>query len=434
MAVDPRTDGRVVLFTLAMMLITGVVFGLAPALAGTRGNIAAALKSGGQSAASSRLRSALVSAQAAFAIVLLIATGALAQTLSRLRPEEFAQSPDRVLLFTMKPPPEIYKAERLRTLYAELTRRVSALPGVQAAALAQDGPLSSRPHTLPVKLPDGGLVQADMDVVGPGFFEAAGIRRIAGRDFTLADREGSQRVAIVNQSLSKRLFGGANPIGRTMLVSLGRLEGRHEIVGVAADVHYYDVHKTPQPAYWMPGDQEGLYMPTLFVRWRGGDTGAGMQAVRHEIDAVDAGFPVFNVRSFEMRIRDALARERMMAQFSAALGALALLMAAVGFYGLLAYAVTRRTREIGIRMALGSRAIEVVWLVAREGLRPLAWGVLAGAVAAVAVARYLPEAPHAGWIPFAAAVSALSVAGSAATIIPALRATRVDPLRALRVD
>jgi hypothetical protein len=286
----------------------------------------------------------------------------------------------------------------------------------------------------PVVLPGGKTLQAHSDSVTPGFFEAVGIARLSGRDFTPADRQGAPAVAIVNQALARGLFGNLDPIGQTLTVRRGNSDGRYQIVGLVADTHYFDPHKPPQPGVWLAADQDGLYMPTLFVRSGRPDTGALMAAIRREFDEIDRGFPIFNVRTLEMRIRDSLARERMVAQFSAALGALALLIAAVGLYGLLAYAVTRRTREIGIRMALGSCSTGIVWLIARDGLRRVAWGGLAGGVLSIILARFVPAAPRLGFAPFAGALVVLCAVGAAATMLPAARASRVDPLRALRVE
>jgi predicted permease len=428
MVVDIRAEGRVVLFHFGVMLLTGLAFGLAAALAATRGDFGA-LKTAGR-ASGSRLRGVLVGGQAAFSLVLLVAAGAFLQQLSHLRPTEFGPAPERVLLFTIKPQPELYPPQRLAPLLSELVRRISALPGVQVAALADYGPLGSLAGSGPVTHPDGSLLHADYDTVTPGFFDAVGIARIGGRDFRPADRD----VVIVNQSLARALFGDANPIGRTLTIPSGKPDGRYQIVGVVADTHYFDPHRPPQPGLWLAASQDGLYMPTLFVRSSGPQTGALMTAIRRALDDLDPGFPVFNVRTFEMRIRDSLARERMVAEFSGALGSLALVMAAVGLYGLLAYAVTRRTREIGVRMALGSSAASVVWLVALDGIRPIAWGAAAGAILSLALARLLPAAPGIGLLPLAAAVAMMGVVAAAAAVIPAIRAARIDPLTALRTD
>jgi predicted permease len=428
MVVDIRAESRVVLFHFAVMLLTGLAFGLAAALAATRGDFGG-LKIAGR-ASGSRLRGILVGGQAAFSLVLLIAAGAFVQQLSQLRPAEFGRAPERVLLFTIKPQPELYPPQRLAPLLAELVRRISALPGVQVAALADYGPLGSLAGSGPVTLPDGSPLRTEYDTVTPGFFEAVGIARVAGRDFQPIDRD----VVIVNQSLARALFGDTNPIGRTLTIPSGKPDGRYEIVGVVADTHYFDPHRPPQPGLWIAASQRGLYMPTLFVRSARPETGALMTAIRHALDDLDPGFPVFNIRTFEMRIRDSMARERMVAEFSGALGSLALVMAAVGLYGLLAYAVTRRTREIGVRMALGSSAADVVWLVTLDGVRPIAWGAAVGAILSTILARLLPSAPAIGLVPVMAAVAMMCVVGVAAAVLPAMRAARIDPLTALRTD
>jgi predicted permease len=371
----------------------------------------------------------------AFSMVLLIAAGVFIQTLARLRPADYHAPADRVLLFTMKPQQEIYSPDRIRAVSTELVRRISDLPGVASAALAENGPFGSRSSSSLVETPGHEPVQVAIDFVTPRFFDVVGIPRLAGRDFTTADRQGSPLVAIVNQALARSLFANQSPIGRTFLRTNDKTRV-YEIVGVVADAHYYDVHTDPPPGAWFAIQQDVPYMPTLHVRTNDADTAAAMAAVRREFDAIDKGFPVFNIKTLEVRMEDSLARERMVAALSVAFGMLALVLAAIGLYGVLAYMVTRRTREIGIRMALGSSARSVLWLTAREALVLVGAGSLAGiAIATVAsrvLAQYLFGASPVD--PLTLLVSGAVMVGVAgiAVGLPAMRACRIDPLVALR--
>ena len=439
--VDLRPDGRALAFTSALTFVTAVVFGLLPAAHATRGSIVAGLKdAAGLSRAGhgGRVRRSLVVAQVAFSLLLLIAAGWFVRALSSLRPLDFHAPADRVVLFTMKPQREIYTPDRVRQLVTEIERRVAALPGVRLAAFAENGPLGSRIDNVTYETDDRTSVHGALDLVSPGFFGTVGLPIVAGRDFEAGDRQGTPLVAIVNDALGRALFHGANPIGRRIRVPGDPLRRTFEVVGVAATTHYYDLHAAPAPAAWISLQQETPYMPTLHVRTNGTDAAATIAAVRREFDAVDKGFPVFNVRTFEDRIDDSLSRERMVATISAAFGVAALLLSAVGLYGIVAYSVSRRQREIGIRMALGSTRQSVTWLIAREALGVVAVGALVGAVLATGagpiVARYLYGiAPYDAGVLLAAG-GAMFVIALIAASVPAARAARVDPFVTLRSE
>jgi macrolide transport system ATP-binding/permease protein len=446
--IDLHPDVRVLMFSLLLSLITGLLFGVVPALQVTRGDLAASLKADSASSVGSRgagIRKTLVVSQVAFSLVLLIVAGLFVRTLSNLRPDDFHVRADRVLLFTMKPQRELYDPNRFRQLAAELLHRVTGLPGVQSAALAENGPLGSRDDVSLLEAPGGDSVQAAVDWITPGFFETIGVPRIAGRDFTEGDAQGALPVVIVNAALARALFNNENPIGRTVAgrVALGvrpqdRNPRQFTIVGIVADAHYYDVHLPPPPAAWFAIQQDTPYMPTLHVRTATADTNAVMSAVRHEFDALDKGFPVFNIKTLGLRIEDSLSRERMVADISAGFGLLALLLAGVGLYGILAYSVSRRTREIGIRVALGSSTVDIVWLIGREALILVTGGAVVGiAISTLAghlLARYLFGVSSTDPAALLASAAAMLLIATIAVSIPAYRASRVDPLVALRSD
>jgi predicted permease len=435
-------DNRALLFTFAISLLTGLFFGLPPALQATRGDLASTLKADSAASIGERrsigFRKILVASQVAFSLVLLIVAGIFVRTLSDLRPTDYRANPDRVALFTMKPQQEIYNAERRLVLAAELIRRVSALPGVQSAALAENGPLGSRTSSDPVDVPGHDSMNVASDSVSAGFFDTVGIARIAGRDFGAGDKQGSPPVVIVNQTLERALFPNQNALGKILRVHAGKADGYYTIVGVVADTRYYDVHKPPQPFVWLSIQQITPYMPTLHVRTATSDTAGMIAAVRHEFDVLDKGFPVFNIRTLEARIEDSLAGERMVASLSGAFGMLALALAAVGLYGVLAYSVSRRKREIGIRMALGASSDSVLWMIAREAFLLVGAGTAAGVAIAIAGSRVMPHylAGVSSVNPaiLVACTLAMFIIAALAVSIPARRACRVEPLAALRQD
>jgi predicted permease len=444
-ALDLHPDIRALLFTSALSLLTGILFGLTPALHSTHGDLAATLKSDSASSLGERrsagFRKVLIVSQVAFSLVLLIAAGIFVRTLSGLRPADYRANPKRVLLFTMKPQREIYSDDRKRLLAAELVRRVREMPGVQAAALAENGPLGSRGASASIEAPGHEPVRADLDWISAGFFDTIGVPRIAGRDFHAADKPGAPGVVIVNESLARAFFKNESPIGRAILFSPGR-KGRRafEIVGVVVDTHYYDVHKEPGPTAWFTfqDDAPAPYMPTLHVRTATSETSAVIAGIRRAFDLVDKGFPVFNIKTLEVRMEESLSRERMVANISTAFGVLALALAAVGLYGILAYSVSRRTREIGLRMALGSGPGRILWMVAREALVLVGIGSVAGLTLAIGasrvLSRYLVGASGPGPAILIVCVASMLAMAALAISIPALRACRVDPLDALRHD
>jgi predicted permease len=444
--VDLTPDSRALFFTFGLALLSGVVFGLAPALQTSRGNLADSLKSdsaasigGGRGAG---IRKILVVCQIAFSVVLLVAAGLFVRTLSNLRPLDYP-SPERVLLFTMKPPPEIYGFAKDRLMIAELLRRVSAIPGVQSAAIGEAGPLASRQWTDPVRVADQEPVQAATDQATPGFFAAIGLPLVAGRDFRASDTPAAPRVAIINQKLARELFRNENPIGRVLeMPPLGAPlppgPRRCEIIGVVGDSHYHDLRIEPGPAVWLAFQDYPPYLSTLHVRLSTLGTFEGMAAIRREFDAVDRDVPVSNIRTLAEQIDDSLSRERMVAQLSAAFGTVALLLAAIGLYGILAFSVESRRREIGIRMALGSSSSGVIALIARETLAIVAAGSVIGIAAAIggarAVAARVVGVSPLDSLTLAASLLVIAAVSAAAVAIPAYRAARVDPMVALKYE
>ena len=438
---DP--DPRTVWFTAGLTVLAGLAFGLLPALRATGDDPTLSLKS--DSAASigdaggAGFRKALAVSQVALSLLLLTVAGLFERSLGNLRAADPFPHPDRVLLFRMKPQEELYDGTRIRILTAEVLRRMSTLPGVKSAALAEEGPYGSRgPFAAHVRTPDGRSVDADLDMVTPGFFATIGVPLLNGRDFSVLDKEGSKPVVIVNDLLAQRLFPGENPVGKMIIAPLKAQNLAFEIVGVVPAARYYDLHLPPSPGCFYNLQQWGPYMPTLHVRVESANPGTVVAEVRREFDAIDRGVPVFDVKTLQDRANDTLAQQRMVGDLAAAFGALALTLVAVGLYGLMAFSVARRSREIGIRVALGAERVQIMRLIARQGMSIVLAGVAFGLPASFLLTHLM-----AGMLygiepsdPVTFLVVSLLLAGVAfvASYLPARRATKVDPMVALRYE
>jgi predicted permease len=439
LAIDLHVDWRALVFTFSIALLTGILFGLLPAFQATSGSTASVLKSDTPASTEgrhARFRKVLVMAQVAFSLALLIAAGVFVETVSKLRPSGYSVNPARVLLFTMKPQQEIYSDQRKLQISTELVQRISDLPGVASAALAENGPLGARWDNRAVARPGREPIDAGGDAVSPGFFDTVGIRRISGRDFNAQDKLGAPLVAIVNESLARLLYPNEEPVGQALNIQVEKQNQTYRIIGVVADTRYYDVHKPEEPFVWISMWQNAPYMPTLFVQSKLANN-AGMTArVLAQFNAVDKGFPVFDIKTMADRIEDSLAGERMVANLSGGFGIVALMLAAVGLYGILAYSVSRRTREIGIRMALGARPGSVLWMVVREAFVLVGFGSAAGLLMALAtfraISHYLQGVAPLQPVVAVACVFGMLLTALCALAVPALRACRIDPLRALR--
>jgi predicted permease len=446
-ALDVKPDPRALGFCLALTVITAFLSGLAPALQATRLDLLSSLKSGSPSgrAGPSQARRALVVAEVALSLLLLVGATLLVRTLQNYHGVEAGFEKDGVVLFTMKHVHERYTPERLQLFCQELVESVRRLPGVRAAGLAETGPLSgreggNRPVAAPAA-PSAGTVSALVDRVSPGFLDSLGIRLLEGRDFSFADREGAPPVAIIDERLARRLFGSAGALGERIRIDLG---GRapdvkdFEVVGVAGAIRYRNLREDPGDAVYLSLLQGARpWMPTLHVRGEGSAL-PPVAAVRQVFQALDKELPVFNVKTMQERVNESLAQSRLLAELSASFGALAGLLAAIGLYGVMAHAVTSRTREIGIRMALGARPAGVLWLVLRDSLRLVSPGLLLGLAAALFAVRWISSQLF-GLTPLDPATLSLAVllmlaVAAAASYLPARGACRIDPTRALRQD
>jgi predicted permease len=443
-AISTSLDGRVLSFSFALALVTGLLFGLLPAWQASRAEVAAALKDqaapvipGGRAWS----RKALVSAQVALSMLLLAGSGLFLRSLENLRRVDVGFNTENLVTFQVDASLAGYKPDQTRRSYAALNEKLAAAPGVTAATVSQGGILTGDSSTSTINIEgyqpkEGQDMNPQVNGVGPGFFKAMGIPLLMGREFTPADAFGARKVAVVNQTFVKRFFGGENPIGRRF--GFGHDKPEVTIVGVANDSKYVGLRDEPIRFVYIPYQQfDDLAGASFYVRTPLGAE-AMARVIRAAVREAAPGMAVSNLITMERQIDQALMAERLVALLCTAFGVLAALLAAVGLYGVTAYSVGRRTREIGIRMALGARRRAVLGLVLRE----IAWlagaGILAGLPLALGLTRLAKTflyglEPH---DPVSLALAALLMAGVAflAGWAPAWRAARVDPLVALRYE
>jgi len=441
----PGLDARLLLYGFLVSLATGIVFGLAPAWRTARQEIAPALKdqSGGSSAggAQSQLRRALVSAQIGLALLLLIAAGLFSRSLYNLLNHNVGFAADRLVTFSVDPSLSGYSNERALAFFRELGQRLANLPGAKAAASAEFIPFGGSNWGSGVKAPDtraasDKFVSVQENSVSPGYFRTMAVPFLAGRDFTAADTAGRPNVAILNRTLARFLYGDENPVGRHLVTGGDQEDVR--IVGVVADSQYTGLRDAPARFLYVPYEQGGsdfTRQAAFFVRTQA-DESSVMGAVEAIMKQLDPNVPVQHLTTMRTLIRNSVGTERLMAILAIAFGALAATLAAVGLYGTISYAVTRRTREFGIRIALGAERARILGLVLREVGWMLAAGIAVGLPVSYALARLVESSlfgirAHDPWVLAGAALFMIAVA-IAAALIPGTRAMRIEPVRALK--
>ena len=439
-------DWRVWGFAAGVSMATGILFGLAPALRGAALDLAPALKQGARGASPpQRFVRALSVVQVAVSLVLLIGAGLLVRTLRYLDDIDGGFPRDRVYTVSLSPRGSDQKngpnGPRLNRLYLDLLERIRAIPGVVSASLAGE-PATMRGYGRPYKSGDGRQFSAHQNQIYPGYFATVGSAIVQGRDFGPADMaEGAPLVVIVNETLARQVFAGESPVGKRILcsgrISMGEKDSPCEVIGVARDIPYSTLKTDPQNAIYMTFLQAptGRGQMELIVR-EAANRGDVPALLRREVAAMDPYMPGFPVRTLAIQVDEALARERLLALISTVFGALAALLAAIGLYGVVAYSVSRRVQEIGVRMALGALPRGVFRLVLGETLALVALGIACGLPAALAATRLLsgflygvkPGDP----MVLAASIGLLLATAAIAGYIPAQRAARIDPVVALR--
>ncbi|HLJ44384.1 MAG TPA: ABC transporter permease [Bryobacteraceae bacterium] len=445
MALATSLDTPVLAFTIGITLLTGLLFGLAPALRLSRIDISESLKESGRGLANSgralRMTKALVITQVALSLLLVAGAGLFLRTLWNLQSAPVGYVRDQLLQVSIDGLTAGYKGTRIVSLYHDLTGRLGSLPGVRSVTYSRNGLFTNTDSGDDVQVEgyaprneeDNG---AAFDRIGAAYFSTLGIPIILGREIERSDVAGSQLVCVINEAFAKHFFAGRNPIGRTVFVGPDK-KTPVTVVGVAKDVHDHQVRGDVDPRFYVSLEQgvEGVSPGVYFEIRASGDPARLSNAARKTILDVNGDIPV-NTLTVRQTMDNGNAQPRMLARLCSIFGILALVLAAVGLYGVLSYSVARRTNEIGIRMALGAAKSGIVAMILRETGSMLAGGVVAGALAVAAFGRlvtaWLYGLTALDPLTIFAAVAALCLVALVAGCIPALRAARVNPVMALR--
>ncbi len=443
LSLSTSPDARVLAFTMAVTLATAVIFGLLPAFRGSRVPAAAVLRASAGSIAGGghvRLRKTFVGVQVALCLVLLVGAGLFVRTLGNLRSVDLGFRSENVAMFGVRPATR-YDEARARQMVRSVLEGIAAVPGVAAAGANTTRLLTGgrwdNQITIPgVDPPNGEVPWSFFNAVTPGYFQALGIPIVMGRDLTWGDWGSGRKLALINESLVKEYFGGAHPVGRQM--GQGRAAPADtEIIGVFGDARYHDVRSQVPRQTFVNIDSRPFGAINVFTRIAG-DPRQVLPRVRAEIQRIDANLVVFDMRMMDEQLDRLLANERLLSFLSSGFAVLATLLAAVGLHGVLAFVVARRTREIGLRLALGAGRRSVVTLVLREMLIVVLAGLAAGGAAAWLAGRYVQTllfgVQAADWPVFAASAAALALAALAGALAPAWRAARLSPILALRAE
>jgi putative ABC transport system permease protein len=443
-------DTRVLGFSLLMTCFSGLVFGLAPALQSSHVDLNTTLKEGGRSGAEgfrrNRLRKLFIVSEFALALLLLIGAGLMIRSFLRLQGVNPGFAPVRLLTAQIVLPQSRYReGAKVGAFQRQLLQRLQALPGVQAASVSMSLPpnllIMRNPFTVEGQAPAPGqsLPLAEHILVSPDYFRTLGIEQRAGRAFTDADDANAPQVIIINEALARQYFTNQDPVGRRMQFGDYSPTGPWlTIVGVVADVKYSGLREAVQPAIYT-AFQQNLWWRSMYLAVKAdGDPLGLVNTVRNEVQALDRDLPVSQIKTMDQLMSDAVAEPRVYTLLLGIFGAVALLLAALGIYGVMAYAVTQRTHEIGVRLALGAQSGDVLRLVVSAGMRLALLGIAIGLLAAFALTRLMskllfnvsPTDP----LTFALIVLLLLGVALLACYLPARRAMKVDPMIALRCE
>jgi putative ABC transport system permease protein len=443
-------DLRVLGFTFLVSLLTGVLFGLAPALRATKTDLNESLKEGGRGGAgdgrSSRVRSLLVVSEVALSLVLLVGAGLLFRSFLRLQEVELGFRPEHILTFSIAPSgPNFTRDPQYSAFYSQVAGRVGALPGVTAVGVINTLPLSKGPTSGfqvegQTQLPKDRWPRVNYRSVSPDYFRAVGVPVLKGRAFDAHDDPSAPPVVIVNQSLARRDFPGEDPVGKR--INLGGVTSNGqplwwEIVGVVGDVRSLELRSEAEPELYTSYLQDPFAGMSYVVRASVGPEGL-IPSVREVVREVDRAQPVTDFREMEQIVNEAAAQPRFNSLLLAAFAGLSLLLAAAGIYGVMSYGVTQRTREIGLRMALGAQGRDVLRLVVGRGMGLTLLGVGLGLAASFGLTRVLRSllfgVSETDPLTFAGVSLVLALVAFLACLVPARRAAKVDPMVALRYE
>ena len=442
--IQPTPDVRILAFTFVLTLFTGIVFGLLPALKASNPDQWATLKDtvGGiaGTGGSLFLRKGLVAAQVALSFLLLFGAGLFVRSLQNLQTTDTGVEMDNLITFRLSPALSGYDNPRTVNMYNELLERLRSTPGIKSASHVAVSILSgdewdSSTSVEGHQAKDGEDMQAFMNALSPGYFETMGIKLLDGRDFRTSDIVESPKIAIVNRKFAQHFFGDKPAVGKR----LGRGTGPEtkmdiEIVGVVEDSLYEGPREGVRRQVFWPGYGGSA---TFYVRTTEASASA-FNVIRNEVKRLDAGMPVYDVKTVQGQLDETLLTDRLIALLSGGFGLLATLLASIGLYGVMAFIVARRRKEIGLRLALGAEPAGVLWIVMREVLILLSIGLAIGVPAAIGLGRYVSSQlygiqPNDPWMAIGT-VLVLTVVSVAAGLVPATRASRIDPILALRYE
>jgi predicted permease len=438
---------------LGITCLTGIMFGIAPALRGTGMNLNSTLKETGRSVVGSRsvLGRALLVVQVAMSLVLLIGAGLFIQTLGNLRKVDIGFNPENLLLFRVNPSLNRYDQPRTITLFRDMLDRLPAVPGVRGVAFSNPGLIAGSVNSTGIFVQGRAYTAGDRQrdnsinrlVISPNFFEVMGIPLMTGRAFASQDTSTSPKVVIINEAAARKYFPDQNPIGQRFGTSM-ETPGEMEIVGVLRDAKYSSVREQVPPTMYQPYTQARVGGVVFEVRTAAASATSVTSGIREAVRQLDSNLPVTDVSSQIEQVELRFRQEKLFAQAYSLFGGLALLLASIGLFGLMSYNVSRRTNEIGIRMALGAQRSDVLHLVMRESMILVIVGLVIGLSIALGAGRYLAARQYLetllyGLSPTNAlaivfAIVVMSVVSAVAGYLPARRASRVDPMVALHYE
>ncbi len=439
-------DGRVLLFTLAITFATGILFGLAPAWQATRAAGHSGLRESGGTTANRHklwLDKSLVIGQIALSAILLMGAGLFVHTLLNLNRVSLGFDTDRILLFRLSLPYARYNDAQMTTFFRQLQEKLAPLPGIRSVTVSSIGIIgdghSVSTFYIPGRPQENLPTRVQALVVGADFFQTLGIPILQGRAFNHQDTATAPKVAVVNRALALKFFPGETPIGTTFEADPEDIDGPIQIVGIAADTRFADLREPTPPTFFVPYLQNVNGPGRMMVEIRTGAAPASiLPQVRGVVESLDPDLPMVDVRTMKDQVRSTLADERALAQLAGGFSILTLVLAGIGIYGIMAYAVNMRTAEIGLRIALGARNSQVLSRVIREAFWLTTSGIVFGLIAALWLARFIRIMLYGlGTVdPFTLGAAALLLfsVSLAAAFAPALRASRIDPMRALRHD
>ena len=449
-AVQVGIDWRVLGFTLGVSIVTGLVFGLAPAFHSSKTDLVESLKDGGRGTSESsrrnRMRSILAVGELAIAVVLLVVAGLLIKSLWRLQNVNSGLQPENVMAFNLALPETRYKTDRQSQFFEQLKTRLESSPGVQSASSILPLPLSGDRFSISFQIEGREVApkdepSADIFMTGVGYFRTMGIPLVKGRDFEQRDQHGSPPVVIITEEFARQYFPNEEPLGKRIQPGISTIEGAdspmREIVGVVGDIRNRTLNTEPKPAYYVPQTQVPFSQMAIVVKTTN-EPRSLISGMTREVAAMDADLPLFGVKTMREYLSSSVAGPRFNTTLLSIFAGVALVLTLVGLYGVMSYSVAQRTNEIGIRLALGAQTRDVLWMIVKQGSILIVLGLTFGLAGAFAATRLIESllfgVTTKDPFTFAAAAVLLATVALLACYIPAWRATKVDPLRALRYE